>query len=131
MLDNVKKMSSGQLTNVYTTTLLAYNPCYIRSSEHLTELNVTNTNRAKCTKGILNMFTLFMLKLGMGAVAFALFFLFQFVLLRFFDKLLDINFKKAFDKIEQCPKAMSHYYGLRFLGTSIAIGLIVCVAFIV
>lgn len=77
------------------------------------------------------MFTLFMLKLGMGAVAFALFLLFQFVLLRFFDKLLGIDFKKAFDRIEQCPKAMSHYYGLRFLGTSIAIGLIVCVAFIV
>jgi len=77
------------------------------------------------------MFTLFMLKLGMGAVAFVLFMLCQFVLLRFFDKLLDIDFKKAFDKIEECPKAMSHYYGLRFLGTSIAIGLIVCVAFIV
>lgn len=77
------------------------------------------------------MFTLFMLKLGMGAVAFVLFMLCQFVLLRFFDKLLDIDFKKAFDRIEECPKAMSHYYGLRFLGTSIAIGLIVCVAFIV
>ena len=77
------------------------------------------------------MFTLFMLKLGMGAVAFALFFLFQFLLLRFFDKLLDIDFKKAFDRIEECPKAMSHYYGLRFLGTSIAMGLIICVAFIV
>lgn len=77
------------------------------------------------------MFTLFMLKLGMGAVAFVLFLLFQFVLLRFFDKLLDIDFKKAFDKIEQDPIAMSHYYGLRYLGTSIAIGLIICVAFIV
>lgn len=77
------------------------------------------------------MLTLFMLKLGMGLVAFVLFLLCQFVLLRFFDKLLDIDFKKAFDKIEQDPKAMSHYYGLRFLGTSIAIGLIVCVAFIV
>lgn len=77
------------------------------------------------------MFTLFMLKLGMGAVAFVLFLLCQFVLLRFFDRLLDIDFKKAFDKIEQDPKAMSHYYGLRYLGTSIAIGLIICVAFIV
>lgn len=77
------------------------------------------------------MFTLFMVKLAMGAVAFVLFLLCQFVLLRFFDRLLDIDFKKAFDRIEQCPKAMSHYYGLRFLGTSIAIGLIICVAFIV
>ena len=74
------------------------------------------------------MFTLFMLKLGMGAVAFVLFLLCQFVLLRFFDRLLDIDFKKAFDRIEQCPKAMSHYYGLRYLGTSIAIGLIICAA---
>ena len=77
------------------------------------------------------MITLFMIKLGMGLVAFCLFLLCQFLLLRVFDKLLDVDFKKAFDKIEQCPKAMSHYYGLRFLGTSIALGLIVCVAFIV
>lgn len=77
------------------------------------------------------MLTLFMLKLGMGLVAFCLFLLCQFVLLRFFDKLLGVNFKKAFDRIEQDPKAMSHYYGLRFLGTCIALGLIVCVAFIV
>lgn len=77
------------------------------------------------------MITLFMLKLGMGLVAFIVFLLCQFILLRFFDKLLDVDFKRAFDKIEECPKAMSHYYGLRFLGTSIAIGLIVCVAFIV
>lgn len=77
------------------------------------------------------MITLFMIKLGMGLVAFVLFMLCQYLVLRFFDKLLDINFKQAFDKIEQCPKAMSHYYGLRFLGTSIAIGLIICVAFIV
>lgn len=77
------------------------------------------------------MFTLFMLKLGMSLVAFCLFLLCQFILLRVFDRLLDVNFKKAFDRIEQNPKAMSHYYGLRFLGTSIALGLIVCVAFIV
>lgn len=77
------------------------------------------------------MITLFMLKLGMGLVAFVMFLLCQHFLLRFFDKLLDVDFKEAFNKIEQCPKAMSHYYGLRFLGTSIALGLIVCVAFIV
>lgn len=67
----------------------------------------------------------------MGLVAFAIFLICQFLLLRFFDSLLKINFKDAFDKIEQDPKAMSHYFGLRYLGTSIAIGLIVCVAFIV
>ena len=77
------------------------------------------------------MITLFMIKLGMGLTAFVLFLLTQYTLLKFFDKLLGIDFKKAFDRIEECPKAMSHYYGLRFLGTSIAIGLIICVAFIV
>lgn len=77
------------------------------------------------------MLTLFMLKLGMGLVAFIVFLLYQFLLLRFFDKLLNVDFKAAFDLIETDPKAMSHYYGLRFLGTSIALGLIVCVAFIV
>ena len=77
------------------------------------------------------MITLFMIKLGMGLTAFVLFLLTQYTLLKFFDKLLGIDFKKAFDKIEQDPKAMSHYYGLRFLGTSIAMGLIICVAFIV
>ena len=77
------------------------------------------------------MFTLFMLKLGMGLVAFCLFLLCQFILLRVFDRLLAVNFKEAFNLIESNPKAMSHYYGLRFLGTSIALGLIVCVAFIV
>jgi len=77
------------------------------------------------------MITLFMIKLGMGLTAFVLFLLTQYTLLKFFDKLLGIDFKKAFDRIEECPKAMSHYYGLRFLGTSIAMGLIICVAFIV
>lgn len=77
------------------------------------------------------MLTLFMLKLGMGLVAFIVFLLYQFILLRFFDKLLNVDFKAAFDLIETDPKAMSHYYGLRFLGTCIALGLIVCVAFIV
>ena len=54
------------------------------------------------------MFTLFMLKLGMGLVAFVVFLLCQFILLRVFDKLLDVNFKEAFNLIENSPKAMSH-----------------------
>ena len=77
------------------------------------------------------MLTLFMLKLGMGLVAFVVFLLCQFILLRVFDRLLEVNFKEAFNLIETDPKAMSHYYGLRFLGSCIALGLIVCVAFIV
>ena len=77
------------------------------------------------------MLTLFMLKLGMGLVAFVVFLLCQFILLRVFDRLLAVDFKEAFNLIENSPKAMSHYYGLRFLGSCIALGLIVCVAFIV
>ena len=77
------------------------------------------------------MLTLFMLKLGMGLVAFVVFLLCQFILLRVFDRLLEVTFKEAFNLIESDPKAMSHYYGLRFLGSCIALGLIVCVAFIV
>lgn len=77
------------------------------------------------------MITLFMLKLGMGVVAFIFLLLCQFILLRFFDHLLGVDFKEVFNKMEQDSKAMSHYYGLRFLGVSIALGLVVCVAFIV
>ena len=77
------------------------------------------------------MFTLFMLKLGIGLVAFIVFLLCQFILLRVFDKLLDVNFKEAFNLIESDPKTKSQYYRLRLPGTSIAIALIVCVAFIV
>ena len=77
------------------------------------------------------MFTLIMLKLALAAVGFFIFLQCQFLLLRVFDKLLGVDFKEAFNLIEKDPKAMSHYYGLRYLGSSIALGLIVCVAFIV
>lgn len=76
------------------------------------------------------MFTLFMLKIVMAFVAIVLLSIGMFCVLRVFDRLLGIDFKQAFNKIEECPKAMAHYYGLRNLGTTLAIGLIVCVCFI-
>ena len=36
--------------------------------------------------------------------------------LRTFDASSDIDFKKAFNTIERDPKAIAHYYGLRFIG---------------
>lgn len=77
------------------------------------------------------MSTLLLFKLFIGLVAFFIFFLCQFALLRVLDKVLGVDFKQAFQTIQKCPKSMSHYYGLRYLGTSLALGLIVCVAFIV
>jgi hypothetical protein len=76
------------------------------------------------------MFTLFMLKIGMALGAILCLFIGMFLLLRAFDYLLGINFRKAFDTIESNPVAMALYYGLRLLGVSIAIGLVVCVALI-
>lgn len=77
------------------------------------------------------MITLFMFKIIIGIVAFILFLSAQFIILRFFDKCLDINFKNAFNTIEQDAGAMATYYGMRYIGSSIALGIIVCVAFIV
>lgn len=76
------------------------------------------------------MFTLFMLKIVMAFVAICLLSLGQFIILRVFDKALGINFREAFNKIEECPRAMSHYFAMRNLGSTIAIGLIICVCFI-
>jgi hypothetical protein len=71
-----------------------------------------------------------MLKIGMALGAILCLFIGMFLLLRAFDYLLGINFRKAFDTIESNPVAMALYYGLRLLGVSIAIGLVVCVALI-
>lgn len=76
------------------------------------------------------MITLFMIKILMALVAIAVLSLGQYVILRVFDKLLGIDFKEAFNKIEECPRAMSHYYAMRNLGSTIAIGLIICVCFV-
>lgn len=76
------------------------------------------------------MFTAIMLKLLIAIVAVVLFLGAQFVVLRVFDKLLGIDFKEAFNKIEVCPKSMSFYFGMRYLATAITIGFIVCICFI-
>lgn len=45
--------------------------------------------------------------------------------LRTFDASGDIDFKKAFDKMESDPKAIATYYGMRFLGVAILVGFII------
>ena len=70
------------------------------------------------------MITLFMVKILIGLLALIILLSGMFAILRVFDKLLGIDFKRAFDKIENNPIAMSIYFGLRFLGVAIAVGLI-------
>ena len=76
------------------------------------------------------MLAMIMVKIGVSIVALILFLLAQFLVLRAFDKLLGIDFKEAFNKIENCPRAMSFYFGMRYLASAIAIGFIVCICFI-
>lgn len=45
--------------------------------------------------------------------------------LRTFDASSEINFKKAFDKVESDPKSIAMYYGMRFIGVTFLIGFIV------
>jgi len=45
--------------------------------------------------------------------------------LRTFDASGDIDFKKAFDKMESDPKAIASYYGMRFIGVAFLIGFII------
>ena len=76
------------------------------------------------------MFTMIMVKIGISLVALILFLFAQFLVLRVFDRLLGIDFKEAFNKIEECPRAMSFYFGMRYLASAITIGLILCICFI-
>lgn len=69
-------------------------------------------------------------KMSIALITLLVFFLAMFIILRCFDWLLGVNFKEAFNKIEQCPKSMALYYGLRWLGTALAMGVLVCVAFV-
>lgn len=45
--------------------------------------------------------------------------------LRTFDASSKIDFKKVFDKMEEDPKAMASYYGMRFIGVCFMIGFII------
>lgn len=76
------------------------------------------------------MIALFLVKIAMAFTAICVLFIGMFFLLRLFDVLLGVNFKEAFNKIEEDGKALALYYGLRNLGASIAIGLVVCIALI-
>ena len=44
---------------------------------------------------------------------------------RTFDASSDIDFKKAFNTIERDPKAIAHYYGLRFIGVCFVVGFVI------
>ena len=70
----------------------------------------------------------FLIRIVMAVVALVVLGLAVFLLSRMFDALLDVEFKKAFDQIEQDPRAMADYYGKRWLGLSLASGLVVCAA---
>lgn len=76
------------------------------------------------------MLTLFIVKILMAFAAIIVLSIGQFIILRVFDKALGINFKEAFNKIETEPRAMAHYFAMRNLGSTIAIGLIICVCFV-
>ena len=76
------------------------------------------------------MLTTILVKCLIFIVASLFLFLFQFLLLRMFDRLLEIDFKEAFNKIEQDPKAMAFYFGMRFFSVTISLGLIVCLAIV-
>ena len=76
------------------------------------------------------MITLFMVKILIALLALSILFTGVFGILRVFDKLLGIDFKVAFDKIEGNPVAMSIYFGLRFLGMAVAVGITVAICFI-
>lgn len=76
------------------------------------------------------MITLFMLKIGMSLMAILILSIGMFGILRMFDKMLGIDFKEAFNKIEESPYAMAHYFAMRQLGAYIAIGLIICTCFV-
>lgn len=76
------------------------------------------------------MITIFMVKILIAFLALTILFAGVFGILRVFDKLLGIDFKSAFDKIEAHPVAMSIYFGLRFLGMALAVGITIAICFI-
>lgn len=71
------------------------------------------------------MITGLMLRLLIALAASVLGLLTTWFVLRTFDASGKINFKKAFDKIESDPKAIAHYYGMRFIGVAFLIGFII------
>lgn len=77
------------------------------------------------------MLTAFLIRLVMAMIGLMLLGGGMVAILALCNKMLDVDFKKAFDKIEEDPKAMALFYGLEKLGAFIAIGLVVCAALIV
>lgn len=76
------------------------------------------------------MFFIVLLKLLLGSIAAVMFFAVLWATLRVFDLLLGVSFKEGIAKVKEDSVAMSIYYSTRFLGSCIALGLIICIAFI-
>lgn len=76
------------------------------------------------------MFTLFLTKIAIGAIGLFILFTAMFLMLRVFDLIGGVKFKQVLDTLHTDSKALAIYFGLRWLGCSIAVGLVVCIAFI-
>lgn len=72
------------------------------------------------------MIMLFITKLSLAIFSLVILYMSMFGVLRLFDKALGIDFKEAFNTIETDSRAMALYYGLRILGVSLAVGLVIC-----
>lgn len=72
------------------------------------------------------MIMLFITKLSLAIFSLVILYIAMFGVLRLFDKALGIDFKEAFNTIETDSRAMALYYGLRILGVSLAVGLVIC-----
>lgn len=69
-------------------------------------------------------------KVLLALSSFLIFFVAMFIVLRLFDWLLGVSFKSSFSLMNKCPTSLAIYFGLRWLGTSISMGVIVCLAYI-
>lgn len=72
----------------------------------------------------------FWLNLRNATVAFLLFTVLNFLILRVGDRLSGINLKKSMDLIEQDPQALAHYFGERHKALAISGAIIIAAAFV-
>lgn len=72
----------------------------------------------------------FWLNLRTGLVAWLMFTVLLFLVLRVSDKMAGINFRSGFDIIEQDPVALAHYFGERHKSLSISGAIIIAAVFL-
>lgn len=63
-------------------------------------------------------------------VAWLLFTILLFAVLRFADKVAGIKFRESFDKIESDPQALAHYFGERHKSLAISGAIIIAAVFL-